>query len=98
LLLGYVLDFSSETKSTYEKNKMIYKKSYFARISFKLVNISTGELEVSEVLSDSYQDSNNYYESKSNSEVEEYLISSISKKINNIIIEKLNSKFYKNNK
>jgi curli biogenesis system outer membrane secretion channel CsgG len=96
LLLGYVLDFSRDVKTiSYPKQPKIYKKVALIRINAKLINIETGEIEFSEVLSDSNENKSYEYDQVTEFELEDNLMSSISKRISKKLVEKLNSKFSK---
>lgn len=96
LILGYVLDFSHNKKSLYyPKQKSISRKEVSIRLSTKLVNVETGEIDFSEVLSDTNTSSNYEFESISDFELEDQLMTSITKKITMKIVEKLNAKYSK---
>jgi len=96
LLFGYVLDFSSEQKlKRTELDKKILRKECSIRLSTKLIKLETGEIVFSEVLSEKNMNTGNDFDIMSDFELEDYLMSHISKKISNKIVDKLNAKYSK---
>lgn len=96
LILGYVLDFTHDKKLIkYPKQESISKKEASIRLSTKLINVETGEIELSEVLSDTNINTNYEFQSISDFELEDQLMTNISKRITRKIVEKLNTKFSK---
>lgn len=94
LILGYILDFSTNKNITaYTKNKSVINNKISVRISAKLINIETGEIDFSEVLSDSIETNNFDNENNNDFENEDKIISGISKKISSKIISKFNIMF-----